>query len=208
MRTFLLAAAIAVAGTPVAAQTAKAPPPTAARRPHPSRDEMGPSPAVLPAGAQIAVLDGDPGKAGPFTIRFKFPDGYKIAPHWHSMDENITVVQAHVQGRDGRSVHSRRPARFPGRSFLKMPARAPHFATAKGEVIVQIHGHRPVRPDLRRPEGRAEAVGAVAALERRNLAQSSRAMRPASLTQNTRRSGAEIDADQVTISPPATCWSK
>ena len=62
MRTFLLAAAFAVAGAPVAAQTPNAPP---AAGPHviltPGAMKWGPAPPVLPAGAQIAVLDGDPG---------------------------------------------------------------------------------------------------------------------------------------------------
>ena len=144
MRTFLLAAAIAVAGVPVAAQTAQAPPSGA---PHvvltPAAMKWGPAPPVLPTGAQIAVLDGDPGTAGPFTIRFKFPDGYKIAPHWHSMDENITVVQGTFRAGMGETSTPAGLHDFPVGSFLKMPAKAPHFATAKGEVIVQIHGVGP-----------------------------------------------------------------
>jgi len=144
MRTFLLAAAIAVAGVPVAAQTAQAPPSGA---PHvvltPAAMKWGPAPPVLPTGAQIAVLDGDPGKAGPFTIRFKFPDGYKIAPHWHSMDEHITVVQGTFRAGMGETSTPAGLHDFPVGSFLKMPAKAPHFATAKGEVIVQIHGVGP-----------------------------------------------------------------
>src|SRR3989442_12803096 len=30
----------------------------------------------------MAVVSGDPGKAGPFVVRLKMPAGYKIAPHW------------------------------------------------------------------------------------------------------------------------------
>jgi hypothetical protein len=46
----------------------------------PAELKWGPAPPALPPGAQIAVLDGDPGKDGFFTLRLKFPDGYKIAP--------------------------------------------------------------------------------------------------------------------------------
>ena len=46
--------------------------------------KWGPSPPGLPAGAQTAVLSGDPNKAGePFTISVKMPDGYVVQPHWH-----------------------------------------------------------------------------------------------------------------------------
>src|SRR5262249_4428521 len=55
--------------------------------------KWGPVPPALPAGAQIAVLSGDPSKAEPFTIRLKAPDGYKIMPHWHPTDENVTVLE-------------------------------------------------------------------------------------------------------------------
>src|SRR5947209_20337643 len=50
------------------------------------------APPNLPAGAQVAVLAGNPGSAGPFVIRLKFPDGYKVMPHWHPTPENVTVI--------------------------------------------------------------------------------------------------------------------
>ena len=37
----------------------------------PDQLQWGPAPSTLPKGAQFAVLAGDPGKAGPFTIRLK-----------------------------------------------------------------------------------------------------------------------------------------
>src|SRR5262245_33199019 len=59
----------------------------------PNDVKWGPAPPALPAGAQMAVLSGDPSKAEPFTIRLKAPDGYKIMPHWHPTDENVTVLE-------------------------------------------------------------------------------------------------------------------
>src|SRR5437016_319890 len=40
------------------------------------------SPPSLP-GAKMAILDGDPSKPGPFCMRFKLPNGYRVMPHWH-----------------------------------------------------------------------------------------------------------------------------
>jgi len=52
----------------------------------------GPVPAFLSAGAQLAVLEGDPTAAtGDFTVRLKMPDGYRIPPHWHPHRENVAV---------------------------------------------------------------------------------------------------------------------
>ncbi len=43
--------------------------------------QWGPAPPQLPKGAQVAVLAGDPGKAGLYIIRAKMPDGYSIPAH-------------------------------------------------------------------------------------------------------------------------------
>ena len=56
--------------------------------------KWGPAPPFLPPGSQMAVLYGDPSKAGvPFAILGKLPDGYKIPPHWHPTDEHVTVLK-------------------------------------------------------------------------------------------------------------------
>src|SRR5687768_998441 len=39
----------------------------------PAHLNWGPAPAILPAGASLAVLEGDPSKAGPFTMRLAMP---------------------------------------------------------------------------------------------------------------------------------------
>ena len=45
--------------------------------------DWGPAPPVLPAGARMAVLYGDPGKPGAFAVRLKAPAGYRVPRHWH-----------------------------------------------------------------------------------------------------------------------------
>src|SRR3954469_25053240 len=59
----------------------------------PSTVSWAAAPPSLPPGAQAAVLEGDPSKAGPFTMRVKMPDAYRIAPHYHPADEHVTVLQ-------------------------------------------------------------------------------------------------------------------
>src|SRR5438270_14053037 len=48
--------------------------------------------AGLPAGAKMAVVSGDPGKAGAFVIRAKFPANYTVPPHHHPTDEVVRVM--------------------------------------------------------------------------------------------------------------------
>ena len=49
-------------------------------------------PASLPPGAKMAILEGDPTKEGPFVLRVKMPDGFKIMPHTHPKNERVTVL--------------------------------------------------------------------------------------------------------------------
>jgi quercetin dioxygenase-like cupin family protein len=50
------------------------------------------APPGLPPGAKMAVLEGDPNKKGPFTVRLQAPAGYKIPPHTHPTTEHVTVI--------------------------------------------------------------------------------------------------------------------
>jgi hypothetical protein len=63
---------------------------------HPDSLKWGPAPPVLPKGAEIAVVTGDPSKAGSYVIRVKVPTNYQIPAHWHSQAENLTVLSGVV----------------------------------------------------------------------------------------------------------------
>ena len=54
--------------------------------------QWGPAPPMLPPGAEIAVLAGDPTKSAPYTVRLKFPANYAVPAHSHPTDENVVVV--------------------------------------------------------------------------------------------------------------------
>lgn len=46
----------------------------------------------LPAGAKLAVVKGDPSKAGEFVIQAKLPANYAVPPHSHPTDETVRVL--------------------------------------------------------------------------------------------------------------------
>src|SRR2546429_2883939 len=54
--------------------------------------KWGPAPPNIPAGAQIAVLAGDPSSEGPYVVRLKMPANYKVPAHYHPKDEIATVI--------------------------------------------------------------------------------------------------------------------
>lgn len=105
--------------------------------------KWGAAPPILPSGAQVAVLEGDPFKPGFFVLRLKFPDGYKIPAHSHPTDENITVIEGLFKAGMGDKLTDSGLHDFPVGSYIKMTKGMHHFAAAKGEVIVQIDGEGP-----------------------------------------------------------------
>ena len=48
-------------------------------------------PPSLPAGVKVAILEGNPAEAGPFTMRLWVPADTKAAPHFHSGIEHATI---------------------------------------------------------------------------------------------------------------------
>jgi hypothetical protein len=51
------------------------------------------APSLLPPGAMIAVVSGDPTGPGQSTIELSMPDGYRMPPHLHPTEERVEVKQ-------------------------------------------------------------------------------------------------------------------
>jgi len=111
----------------------------------PETTEWGPPPPFVAPGAQFAVLAGDPtAPNGEYTVRLKMPDGYRIAPHWHPLRENVTVISGTFKVGMGDTFDQNKMAAFPAGSFAYLDPDMHHYAMASGEVVVQIHGKSPV----------------------------------------------------------------
>jgi hypothetical protein len=109
----------------------------------PTAIQWGPAPPSLPPGAKAAVLTGDPTKPVPYVLRAKLPDGYKIPPHWHPTDENVTVLHGTLMIGKGTQFSADASEALPAGSYMRMPKTMRHFAWAKGETIIQLHGIGP-----------------------------------------------------------------
>jgi quercetin dioxygenase-like cupin family protein len=107
--------------------------------------KWGPAPAMLPTGAQVAVLEGDPAKAGPFTMRLKMPDGYKIQPHWHPSPEHVTVLSGTLKVGMGPKWDESNPKVLSTGAFGLIEPRMKHFAWTSGDTVIQLHGIGPWR---------------------------------------------------------------
>jgi quercetin dioxygenase-like cupin family protein len=146
MRSLLLAAVFAcIATSSVAAQAAQAgksdaPQATIAM---PDNIKWGPAPAILPAGAKAAILEGNPAEAGPFTLRLSLPPGYRIAPHYHPVPEHVTVISGAFYVGMGESFDAAKTTKLPAGTFGVLPPDMRHFAMTKGRTVIQLHGVGP-----------------------------------------------------------------
>lgn len=99
----------------------------------------------FPPGAKRAIVHGDPSKEGDYILRLKFPDGYEVPAHWHTQAEHVTVLQGtFMLGMGNRFDRSALQSYVPG-DFVYAPAKAVHFAAAKGETVVQLNGSGPFK---------------------------------------------------------------
>lgn len=103
-------------------------------------DEMtwGAVPPVLPAGAKMTLLAGDPSTTGFVSLRLKMPAGYKIPPHSHPTDEHVTVISGTLAIGMGDKLDKSKSKTLKQGGYGVAPANMHHFAWTKTGAIVQV----------------------------------------------------------------------
>jgi len=109
----------------------------------PAEIKWGDPPPVFEKGAAFAVISGDPGKPGIYVVRLKMPAGYKIAPHWHPTDEHVTVISGTFALGMGDKIDAASTKTLPAGGYALLPAQMHHYALARTDAIVQVHGMGP-----------------------------------------------------------------
>ena len=102
-----------------------------------------PAPNVFPAGAQIAVISGDPFKEGLYVVRLKMPGNYKIPAHNHPTTEYVTVISGDFNIGMGDKPDAQKGLLLHTGGFAEAPAKMNHYAWTSGETVVQVHGQGP-----------------------------------------------------------------
>jgi hypothetical protein len=103
----------------------------------------GAAPPVLPKGAKIAVLHGDPFKPGPYTLRLAAPASYRIPPHWHSQTENLTIISGALYLGMGDKMNAKAAHALKAGGYHYLPAKMHHYAFTKAPTVIQISGEGP-----------------------------------------------------------------
>lgn len=95
-------------------------------------------------GADVAVLSGDPTKAGYYAIRLRLPPNTTFAPHYHADTEHVTVISGTVYFGMGDKVDRANAKGFGPGTYAAVPANMHHYAFTKDEAaIVQVDGVGP-----------------------------------------------------------------
>ena len=100
-------------------------------------------PASLPNGVQMAVVSGDPGKKGAFTIQLKMPANYAVPPHSHPTNEVVKVVSGKLHYGMSRKANMSAAKTLTAGHSVTMKAKMNHWVHAPTTATVQVSGTGP-----------------------------------------------------------------
>jgi ketosteroid isomerase-like protein len=109
----------------------------------PSDIKWSDAPPVLPPGARAAVIAGDPTKPQPFVLRLQMPAGYRVAPHWHPADENVTIVSGTLAVGMGDAFNEASMTTLAAGGYVGLPREMRHYVVARTPTILEIHSMGP-----------------------------------------------------------------
>ena len=93
---------------------------------------------MSPRGLATAVVDGDPGKAGPFIMMLKLRDGGWIPPHLHNVDKRLIVLQGELLMGHGDAIDPQATTAIRPGGVAVMPAGEHHYEGGRGETVVAL----------------------------------------------------------------------
>ena len=101
------------------------------------------APAAYAPGAQLAVVAGDPAKAGMYVVRLKVPAGFKIAAQTHPNDENVTVLSGSFNIGTGDKLDPAKSTSIKAGGFSFVMKGMAHYAWFTEDTVLQLHGTGP-----------------------------------------------------------------
>ena len=116
---------------------------------------------ALPGLEQVSLV-GDPSKPGPYTIRLKFPAGYKLAPHTHPDPREVTILSGTWYTGYGEQAESRLAPSPAGRKLLHGARQPSAFCRGARSCGHPGERRRPERSCLRgSPENEIAVIAAA-----------------------------------------------
>jgi quercetin dioxygenase-like cupin family protein len=100
-------------------------------------------PDALQKGAEIAVVNGDPSKDGPYVVRLKMPAGFKMMPHTHPDTENVTVISGQFNIGTGDKFDDTKVEAVKAGGYVLVPKGMHHYVVINEDTLIQLHGNGP-----------------------------------------------------------------
>ena len=95
-------------------------------------------PPVLPHGALMAIVGGDPTGPGVSTLELSMPNGYRIPPHFHPGYEHVEVKEGTLLVGMGDQLDPKRTQPLAAGDSATAPAGMHHFSIAKGRTVLSV----------------------------------------------------------------------
>jgi quercetin dioxygenase-like cupin family protein len=95
-------------------------------------------PPVLPPGALIAVVSGDPTGPGESTLQLSMPNGYRIPPHSHPSFEHVEVREGTLLVGMGDRLDPKQTRALTVGDSATAPAGMHHFSIAEGRTVLSV----------------------------------------------------------------------
>jgi quercetin dioxygenase-like cupin family protein len=93
---------------------------------------------VLPRGALIAVVSGDPTGPGKSTLELSMPNGYRIPPHFHPSYEHVEVKEGTLLVGMGDRLDPKQTRALAAGDSATAPAGMHHFSIARGRTLLSV----------------------------------------------------------------------
>jgi hypothetical protein len=97
---------------------------------------------ALPGMEQVNLI-GSPSQPGPYTLRLKFPAGFKLPPHFHPDAREVTVLSGVWYTGYGTTFDPAKLKALPAGSFYTEPSNEPHYVEVRETTVIQVSGVGP-----------------------------------------------------------------
>jgi quercetin dioxygenase-like cupin family protein len=95
-------------------------------------------PPLLPPGARLAVLSGDPTAPVKTTMLVSMPNGYRLPPHYHPGYEHVEVREKTLLAGMGDKVEPKQTHALAAGDSATAPGGMHHYSIAKAHTLMEV----------------------------------------------------------------------
>jgi len=101
------------------------------------------APAGLPKGAKMILVSGNPAQVGPYTVRMRYPAGYRIGPHRYPSEVSFRIITGGLTYGLGTDTHSGIKSLTKGTTGT-VPANTYYYASTSVGATMEFKGTGPI----------------------------------------------------------------